>query len=72
MNPVIAKLLQKEVFLKATVPNSNYVIYDKRWLLDHLEEEFKLLKDIKNTPIKTFTKEDFASWMEKTKIENKE
>ena len=69
MNPIIIDLLQKENFLKTVTPGEKaYVIYDREWLFEHLEEEFELLKSVKDTasPIKTFTKEDFENWMKES------
>ena len=63
MNPTIDELLKKEVFLKTTAANGRYVIYDRQWLLNHLEEEFELLKNVKQTTATPFTKEDFEQWM---------
>lgn len=46
-NEQISKLLQEEVFLKTSV--GKYIIYDRKWLLEHLEDEFELLKWVRDS-----------------------
>lgn len=57
-------LLRDETIIKSQV--GNYIIYNRKWLLKHLDEEYDLLKGARDNPgipITSFTKEDFANWM---------
>lgn len=66
LNPMINDLLAKEVILKSVGAGyGKYVIYDREWLYEHLDEEFKLLKETKEMKPTGFSKEDFEKWMKK-------
>ena len=58
---MIDKLLTEETFLKNVgAGHGKYVIYNREWLFEHLEEEFELLKDTReNRPLKPFSREEF-------------
>ena len=45
LNPMINDLLAKETILKAGAGHGKYVIYNRKWLFEHLDEEYKLLKN---------------------------
>lgn len=73
MNQQIDILLAKESFIKMSgAGHGKYIIYNREWLFEHLEEEFEFLKQVKKTRPKTFTREDFEAWMEKLTVDDDE
>lgn len=59
--------LTNESFLKRV--SGDYIIYNRKWLLEHLDEEYESLKIVRDSkPIKPFSLEDFKNWMEQQKI----
>ena len=69
-NEQISKLLQEEVFLKTSA--GKYVIYDRKWLLEHLEEEFELLKWVRDSvELQPFDIKDLDNYLKKHEEESK-
>lgn len=54
--------LKNQTFVKRS--SGDYIIYNRKWLLEHLDEEYESLKTVRDSkPIKPFSLEDFENWM---------
>lgn len=65
-NDQLFDLLQEEEFLKSSM--GRYVIYDRQWLLKHLDEEYETLKMVRDSKgCAPLTKEDIDNFLEEMK-----
>lgn len=75
MNQQIDILLAKESFIKMSgAGHGKYIIYNREWLFEHLEEEFEFLKQVKKHNQRHLQEKilKIEDWMEKLTIEDDE
>ena len=65
-NETANALLHDSTIIKSSI--GDYVVYNRKWLMKHLEEEYELLKGAKAMgDLKPFSREDFERWMKEEK-----
>lgn len=66
-NDTYNALLRDKNILKSSV--GDYVVYNRKWLLKHLDEEYETLKMVRDSKeCKPFSREEFERWMKEGKI----
>ena len=60
-------LLRDSSIIKSSV--GDYIVYNRKWLLKHLDEEYELLTGARDSNCKPFSREDFERWMKEGKID---
>lgn len=67
-NETANALLHDSTIIKSSI--GDYMVYNRKWLLKHLDNEYELLKCARDNPVKPFSREEFEEWMKKGKNDN--
>ena len=65
-NETASALLRDKTIIKSSI--GDYVVYNRKWLLRHLDDEYELLKGVRDNPVKPFSREEFERWMKEGEI----